>query len=155
MLIRSINEYFEKNAVRYHACIHPYAVTAPEVAEVTHISGQHLAKTVVLNADHQMVMAVLPADRQVDLAALRSALGATKLELAKEEDFAGLFPDCDPGGIPPFGNLYDMQVVLEQSLADQAWLAFSAGSHTVVVKMDVAEFIQLANPLVCSFTCLH
>lgn len=155
MPIRSISEYFEKNAVRYRAQNHLHVITAPEVAQTTHTPGRLLAKTVILKADGDLVMAVLPADRKIDFDMLKVAMGAHELRLAKEDEFGDRFPDCEVGGMPPFGNLYDMPVVLEQALTEIPWVAFNAGTHTEIVKMDMSDLVQLTNPMICSFTVLH
>lgn len=155
MPVRIISEYLDRNTVSYRCYNHPPAFTAPEVAEIAHIPGRLLAKTVIVRADGQLIMAVLPSDQQIDLDRLRSAIGATELQLAEESEFMHRFADCEVGGMPPLGNLYDMRVIMERSLADAEWFAFNAGSHTEVVVMDVSEFIRLVRPTLCRFNQLH
>lgn len=155
MPIRTISEYLDQNTVSYRCYNHPPAFTAPEVAEIAHIPGRLLAKTVIVRADGQLMMAVLASDQHIDLDRLRSAIGATELRLAEETEFAHCFPDCEVGGMPPMGNLYDMRVIMERSLADADWFAFNAGSHTEVVVMDMSEYMRLVRPTLCRFNRLH
>lgn len=155
MPVRMLSEYLEKNSVNYRCYNHPPAVTALEVAESAHIPGRLLAKTVIVQANGQLMMAVLPSDHQIDVDRLRIAMGVNHLRLAEESEFVHRFPDCERGGEPPLGNLYEMKVYLEKSFLNADWFAFNAGTHTEVIKMDVEEFIRLVNPVLCSFNRLH
>lgn len=155
MPVRAISEYLDRNTVNYRCYNHPPAFTAPEVAEIAHIPGRLLAKTVIVSVDDQLMMAALSSDQHIDIERLRSALGATDVRIADEAEFIHRFPDCEVGSMPPLGNLYDMRVVMDRSLGDAEWFAFNAGSHTEVVVMDVAEFIRLVKPVLCRFNQLH
>jgi Ala-tRNA(Pro) deacylase len=91
-------------------------------------------------------MAVVPATRQVDLDSLRRAIGAAQVELPSESEFRGHFPDCQPGAMPPFGNLYDMRVYADSALAAEAQIAFNAGSHTDLMQLRFEDFQRLVSP---------
>jgi len=97
-------------------------------------------------------MAVLPANRKVVLADLREVLGAEKARFATEEEFQKLFPDCEIGAMPPFGNLYGIEVYVAPSLAQETEIAFNAGTHTEIIKMAYRDFEQLVKPKVVNFT---
>jgi Ala-tRNA(Pro) deacylase len=155
MPVRALNQYLQNHDVNYRCYNHPPAVTAQEIAEMAHIPGSLLAKSVIVNADDELIMAVLPADQHVDLARLRSALGAHHVRLAEESEFQDRFVDCETGGMHALGHLYGMRVFLEAAFKRQECLAFNAGTHTEVIMMDVPEFIRLANPTVCGFIQLH
>jgi Ala-tRNA(Pro) deacylase len=110
-----------------------------------------IAKTVVLLADGAFLVAVLSADAVVDLQELRHTLGVTHLRLSTEREIADLFPDCELGAMPPFGNLYGLPVYVEASLAQQPEIAFNAGTHRDVVHMKFADFRRLVDPMIMSF----
>jgi len=122
------------------------------VAASAHIPGRELAKTVIVYLDGEMAMAVLPANRKVVLADLREMTGADQAKLVPEEDFKKRFPDCEVGAMPPFGNLYGMEVYVAASLAQNAEIAFNAGSHTEVIKLAYKDFERLVRPQVIPFT---
>jgi Ala-tRNA(Pro) deacylase len=105
-----IKEFLDSNHVRYSTLSHSVAYTAQEIASLAHIPGKELAKTVMVKLDGKLAMAVLPASNQVDLEALKNAAGAKEVRLSTESEFKYQFPDCEPGAMPPFGNLYDMPV---------------------------------------------
>ena len=90
-------------------------------------------------------MAVLPSTRKVDLNLLRESVGAEEAMLATEAEFKSLFPDCETGAMPPFGNLYGMDVYVSPKLAEDDQIAFNAGSHTEVMKLPYKDFERLVK----------
>ena len=130
---------------------HSPAFTAQEIAASAHIPGKELAKTVMVKLDGTMAMAVLPASLAVDFDLLKAAAGAKKAELAGEAEFLDLFPECEAGAMPPFGNLYDMAVYADEGLAEDEQIAFNAGSHKELVRLAYADFARVVEPTVASF----
>ncbi len=149
---RRLKEYLDKNNIKYISIQHSPAYTAQEVAAQSHIPGRTLAKTVIVKIEGKMAMVVLPANRKVILPELRQALDAEKVTLATESEFKELFPDCELGAMPPFGNLYGMEVYVSPELAAEPEIAFNAGTHTELIKMAYKDFERLVQPKVVSFT---
>jgi len=110
-----------------------------------------LAKTVIVNIDGALAMALLPASLHVDLSQLRLAASAKNVALASEEEFKERFPDCETGAMPPFGNLYDMPVFADESLARDQEIAFNSGSHRELVRLAWEDFVRLIEPKVVRF----
>ena len=106
----------------------------------------------VLKIDGKMAMAVLPASHKVDFDRLKGTLGAGSVELASEVEFKDRFSDCDIGAMPPFGNLYGMEVFVAESLAEDKEIAFNAGSHTELIKLSYGDFERLVKPKVVTFS---
>ncbi|MCP5518055.1 MAG: YbaK/EbsC family protein [Verrucomicrobiales bacterium] len=152
MPARKLKAFLNENRVKYVSIRHSPAYTAQEVAASTHISGRDIAKTVLLKTEQGIVMLVLPADRHVNLDEAERALGVGQARLATEEEFKRLFPDCEPGAMPPFGNLYDLPVYVAPSLTAETEIAFNAGSHTEVIRMAYADFADLVHPIVVEFS---
>lgn len=115
---RRIRDYLDSQNAAYEWLPHPQAFTGQEVAHSLHVSGKRLAKTVILNADGRLVMAVLPASHRLVLPELKAAIEVRHLEMLPESELAKLFPDCDLGAIPPFGNLYAMEVWVDRVVAE-------------------------------------
>jgi len=151
MPARRLREFLDSQGVKYVVVSHSPAFTAQEIAASAHIPGREMAKTVMVKLDGKMAMAVLPASRTVDFERLGAAAGARSAELASESEFAELFPECEAGAMPPFGNLYGLPVYADSSLAEDAEIAFNAGSHKELVKLAYADFERLARPKVASF----
>lgn len=148
MPVRTIRAFLDENDIRYVIVQHSPAYTAQEIAESVHVSGWAFAKSVMVRLDDRLAMVVLPATRQVDLDALRDATGSRQAELARESDFADSFPDCDPGAVPPFGNLFDLPVYISAALAEEDELVFNAGRHTEVMRLAYEDFQRLVRPTV-------
>jgi Ala-tRNA(Pro) deacylase len=132
--------------VKYVVISHSPAYTAQEVAESAHVSGSEFAKTVMVNIDGHLAMAVVPATRDIDLDRLRAAAGASVVTLAAEDEFGPVFPGCELGAMPPFGNLYGLNVYVDRALVADDEMAFNAGSHTDVIRMPFADFQRLVKP---------
>ena len=146
MPAKKLKEYLNNENIKYVSIFHSRAFTAQEIAASAHVSGKELAKTVMVKLDGDMAMAVLPADHQVDFAALTQASGKNKAELATEDEFRGKFPECEIGAMPPFGNLYGMDVYVDDSLAEDEEIAFNAGSLIELIKMAYEDYEKLVHP---------
>ena len=152
MPARKLKKFLDEQDVKYVVIRHSPAYTAQEIASSAHIRGKEVAKTVMVEIDGAMAMAVLPASYRVDLAALKKAADADSVELAAEKEFRDLFPECETGAMPPFGNLYDMAVYVSSSLAEDDEIAFNAGSHMELVRMSYHDFERLVKPRVLHFS---
>ena len=152
MPVKKLLEFLDENNVRYITIRHSSAFTAQEVAAKAHISGKELAKTVMIKIDGKMAMAVLPASFNVDFDILKEIFGTRNVLLATESEFKTLFPDCELGAMPPFGNLYGMEVYVAETLADDKEIAFNAGNHTELIKLSFEDYQRLVKPLIFKFS---
>jgi len=152
MPVKKLKEFLDSCDIKYVIVTHSSAFTAQEIAGSAHIAGKELAKTVMVKVDGKMAMAVLPASYKVDFDLLQKAAGAGKVELATEQEFQDLFPECDVGAMPPFGNLYGMDVFVAESLAEDKEIAFNAGSHTELIRISYQDFETLVKPTVAKFS---
>ena len=141
-----LQDFLQRQHTRYELIHHARAVTAQETAATAHIRGQLLAKTVMVNLDERLAMVVIPAASRVHFGRLCQQTGAQAAGLATEAEFRDLFPDCELGAMPPFGNLYGLEVYVDESLVSDADIAFNAGTHTELVRMPYREFERLVAP---------
>lgn len=155
MPVSRLKDFLDDQQIKYVTIQHSMAYTAQEIAAKAHIPGKELAKTVIVKIDGKNAMAVLPASYRINLGRLKQVCKASQVELASEEDFRDLFPGCETGAMPPFGNLYNMDVYVENSLVDEEDIAFNAGSHTELIKLSYQDFEKLVHPKTASFTTLH
>ena len=146
MQLSSLKEYLDKHNIKYVAISHSPAYTAQGIAALTHIPGKELAKTVIIKRDGELVMAVLPALFHVDLGLFKQVTKAKVVELASEKEFKDRFPECETGAMPPFGNLYGIDVFADQSLAMDKEIAFNAGSHRELIRLGWQDFERLVAP---------
>lgn len=140
-----VRKYLMEHGVSYSTHSHVTAYTTAEVAEAERVSGEQMAKVVMLRADDDLVMAVLPGNQMVNLDKARVTLGADDVRLAKEGEFSNLFPDCEPGAEPPFGALYDVPMVVDLSL-QRPEITFNAGSHDETITLALDDYLGLTKP---------
>lgn len=146
MALQKLREFLDSHNIKYTVISHSRAFTAREIALTAHVPAKEVAKTVVVKTDDRFIMTVVPASDMVDLKTLKKLLGAATVSLAGEEDFKDMFPDCEPGAMPPFGNLFDMEVIVSDDLQENQQIAFNAGTHHELVKMAYKDFEQLVQP---------
>ena len=145
-----LKSFLDESQVPYSVVTHTTAYTAQGTAATLQISGKELAKSVVLWTGEEMILAVLPAPNQVRLDQLGAEVGKS-LRLATEQEFSSLFPDCEPGAMPPFGSLYNLPAYVDESLAADEAIVFNAGTHRDAIRMWYDDFVRVAKPQVCSF----
>lgn len=146
-----LKSFLDRRGMKYETIEHSPAVTAPEVAASSDISGRNFAKTVVVEIGGQLALVVLPANKKIVLGDLREMLGDLDVTLAAESNFKESFSDCEVGAMPPFGNLYGLPVYIAESLTEQPDIVFNAGTHREVIRMSYADFAELVNPTVLNF----
>lgn len=151
MRARRFIEFLDSQKVLYSIIPHYAAYTAVDIASRSHIPSEELAKTIIVKLDGTFAMAVLPASHHIDTDALRLAIGCTTARLASESEFKKRFPDCDVGAMPPFGNLYGMAVLVDESLTKDREIAFNACSHDELVRMSYEDFARVVKPKIVKF----
>jgi Ala-tRNA(Pro) deacylase len=136
---------------KYVIVTHSQAFTAQEIAQSMHVPGREMAKAVVVRGPKGLALAVLRALDRVDLGKLAAALGG-EVRLANEREFVDAFPDCEVGAMPPFGNLYDVPTLVDETLSRDKEIVFNAGTHTEAVRMAYADFAALVQPRIVALT---
>ena len=152
MPLSKLREFLDSQQIKYLVISHSPGYTAQGIAAAAHVSGKKLAKTVIVKLDGILAMAVVPAFEHVDMDRLKHLTGCNCVEIASEKEFQNAFPDCELGAMPPFGNLYDMPVYADASLADHEEITFSAGTHRELVRMDWEDMLRMVNPTIAELT---
>ena len=146
---QSLARLLEDRKIPFTSEAHPEAFTAQQVAQASHVPGRSFAKSVIVNVDGKIWMAVVPATERVDLRRMQACLGAKKVRLASEAEFAPLFSDCDIGAMPIFGSLYDIPVIVSHEITENAEIAFTAGTHRNIVRIRTSDYLAAEQPRVC------
>jgi len=140
-------DFLAKNQIDYEIMPHAEAFTARMAAAAEDIPRHHQAKVVMVSCQEGPLMTVLPADRQLDLRKLERLTGE-RATLQSEKEFAPFFPDCAPGAMPPFGNLYGLPTYVDQRLAEEDYIVFEAGTYTEAIKLSYRDYEQVVKPQV-------
>ena len=148
LLHNRLTEHLDEKGVAYHVFQHQVDYTAHQTASDLLMSDTEFAKAVILQADGELIMAVLPANEHVDLAKVKTELGAESVQLVVESRLSDIFPDCELGAEPPFGNLYDLPVLVSRSLIAEPHITFNAGTHTQAIRIAYEDYDRLVHPRV-------
>ena len=152
MPLSKLREFLDSQQIKYLIISHSLGYTAQGIAAAAHVSGKKLAKTVIVKLDGILAMAVVPASEHVAMDRLKALTGCSCVEIASEKEFQNAFPDCELGAMPPFGNLYDMPVYADASLAEHEEITFSAGTHRELVRMHWEDMLRIVNPTIAELT---
>ncbi len=151
MAVHKLQQFLERNEVQYVSITHSAAYTAQEIAASSLVSGKEIAKTVIVKAGDKLIMTVLPASYMIDFRRLQEAFDVEKVELADEKEFMSKFPGCEIGAMPPFGNLFGMDVYVATRLTNNRKITFNAGTQSELISLAYKDFERLVSPEVLSF----
>ena len=152
MISTKLKTFLDDAGVKYTIHRHSPAYTAQEIAHSVHVPGREMVKSVMLKADEkQLIMTVLSANDTVNLDILRKEIGCEVLRLASETEFADAFPTCQPGAMPPFGNIFNVPVWCESDLSRNREIEFNAGTHEETIRIEFEDYRKLANPGMAHF----
>jgi len=148
-----LRSYLERQGVLYQASQHPTVYTAQELAQCEHVPGRQVIKPVVVKADGQFLMCALPANCRIDLDKLREEIHAKDVDLVDEPKLSELFPQCELGAEPPVGMMFDMPMVMDESVLNDERVTFQAGSHRDAVTMTIDDFCRINDAArICRFS---
>jgi Ala-tRNA(Pro) deacylase len=150
MPLKRLRTFLDQKGIHYTLQTHVTAYTAAGVASVAHVKGKEMAKTVMVLVDDRLIMLVVPASTHIRLKQVKYALKARQVFLASEADFAHVFPDCEVGAMPPFGNLYGVPIFVDEALTRDKEIVFNAGNHREIMKMSYADYARVVTPQVVS-----
>lgn len=138
----TLEQYLTSHGVAYDCVAHERTGSSSQSAEASHVPSECLAKAVVLKRRDGYILAVLPASQHVRLDEVGNWL-RQRVDLANEEEIAWLFPDCEPGAVPPIAAAYGLKSVVDESLEAQPDVYFEAGDHCTLVHVSGTEFHKL------------
>ncbi len=149
---QKLKSLLDTSGVQYQLIPHAATYTAMETAQAIHVKGHEMAKSVMLMMDGVLSMAVVPSTQRVSLQRLQLITGAENIAMADEQQFKEAFPDCEPGAMPPFGQLYGLPMYCAIALTKDSEIVFNAGTHQEAVKMAYRDFERLAHPVVAELS---
>ena len=147
-MIAELRELLTREGAPFEVIRHREVYTAQERAATCHLPGRWLAKVVIVRDGDGYAMAVLPATAQLDLSELRRRTHRYELAVATEDEFKGLFPDCETGTMPPFGRIFGLPVYLDRAFAAGDEMVCESGTHREEVSMPMGEYIRVERPAI-------
>ncbi len=141
-----LDDFLTSRRIAFQRLPHRPVYTANRLAQALHVPGREVAKTVVLRTGSGYILAVMPATHHVDMKRARQELGTEQVDMASEEEMDRLFPDCERGAMPPFGSLYHLDTVVDESLMADEQIVFDAQSHAQAIRMAYRDFDAIEHP---------
>lgn len=138
----SLREYLDRKGISYQLIEHDYAPGSSRAAAAAHLSGSQVAKAVLLADERGYLLAAVPATHRVQLGLLHRCY-KRHLGLATEKDLEALFDDCEAGAVPPLGEPYGLNVLVDMNLARCRDIYFEAGDHREFVHLRGQDFRRL------------
>lgn len=148
----NVQHFLQRRDVAFSSVDHEPTFDAQHLAQCVHVTGEVVAKSVLLRADDSYVLAVLPATHAVDLRLAKKTLGAEAIALASEKECGSHFPDCELGALPPFGSHYGMKTLVDASLLADDEIVFQGNTHHEAIRMSVRDYRWLEQPLVALYS---
>lgn len=143
---RRVINALDQNSIHYDRILHSQTFSSMRTAQATHIKAIEFAKPVIINVDGKTVMAVLPASYRLSLKKVKESMGAQSVEILCEEELRNLFPDSSIGAMPPMGNLYGMDVIMDQDMEKDENISFNCCNHEEVFKIKFADYKRMVHP---------
>jgi Ala-tRNA(Pro) deacylase len=137
-----LKAYLDGQGVAYDLHSHPRTESSSRTAQVAHVPGGSLAKSVLIHRGQDYLLALVPSSHRIELRALQELVGAD-VSLATEDEIGRLFDDCDLGAVPAVGAAYGLPVLLDDGLAQADEVYFEGGDHTTLVRVSGDGFRQL------------
>ena len=141
-----VDQYLRRHHIVVQEHNHSATYTAAQLAQVEHVPETNVAKVVFFWCDGQLVMGVLPANRNLNLRLVKKATHAATVRLATEREIAERIDNLHLGAIPPFGSLFGLPVMMDESLKDSDVIEAPGGIHNVSFRMRVADYVREEAP---------
>ena len=138
----TLQRYLAAQNVQYDEIQHEPTMSATRTAQACHVSGDRVAKGIVLRRDSGYMLAVMPASHHLDLSELRARLG-DDVEMANETEIKRLFADCASGAVPAVGACYGLDLIVDDSIENQPEIYMEAGDHETLLQIGPAQFSRL------------
>jgi Ala-tRNA(Pro) deacylase len=140
----TLESHLKEQCIDYSLVRHPHTGSSMDTAQAAHVPGDALAKGVVVHPEGRYLLAVVPSDYHVDLDLLRDYIGEP-VRLASEDELTSLFPDCEPGAVPPIGSAYELKTLVDRRLDDLSEVYFESGDHEHLIKITGDQFALLMD----------
>jgi len=155
-VVTQIIDLLETNSFRYETFEHEPVRTSEEAAKIRNgYTIQQGAKAIIIrvkvsSANKRFVMLVMPGDKRFDNDKIKTLFKAKNIRFATEEEVLEITSGVQPGGVPPFGNLFDLEVIVDPLLLENEKIIFNAGDRRFSIGMLSTDYLKLVKPLVSS-----
>lgn len=147
---KQILEFLTERGIAFTKFEHEPVTTSDEAAGARGSRLEQGAKALIVKAGGQYYHLIISAAKRVDNSKLRKLLGTRKVRFARTEELLEL-TGCQPGAVPPFGNLFGLPVLMDDALLEEDTVYFNCGSHTVSLQMSREDLANATGARVEDF----
>jgi prolyl-tRNA editing enzyme YbaK/EbsC (Cys-tRNA(Pro) deacylase) len=154
-IVEKIKSLLVENSVEFESFEHAPVRTSEEAAKIRPGYGlEHGAKTIIVRAKEpgkgkKFVMLVFPGNKKFDVGKIKQNLGLVDIRFATEQEVAEITGGVLPGGVPPFGNLFNLEIFVDKTLFNNRKMVFNAGDRCYSIGMSSADYRRVIDPTVC------
>jgi len=142
--------FLKEKSVDFKELSHQETKTSLESAAARGTSLEQGAKALLMFADNNPVLVVLSAAQKLDNGAFKKEFNFKDLRMATPKEVKKQ-SGVEIGAVPPFGNLFNTPVFVDQNFLKQTEIAFNAGSPTSSIILKSADFVKLVSPKIGSY----
>ncbi len=147
----SIIDILKKNNCSYKTFVHEPVLTSEQAARVRGNDLSMGAKAMVLRSQGKYFMAVVSGAKTIDMKKLKKILKTKSLSFASPEEVLKI-TGCEPGGVPPFGNLFNIPIFLDSFITKHETIDFNAGLRTHSIEMMLKDYVEIVKPMIAEFS---
>jgi prolyl-tRNA editing enzyme YbaK/EbsC (Cys-tRNA(Pro) deacylase) len=146
-----LKSFLDENNISYEYKEHEEVRTSEEAAKARGEDIKIGAKAMILKADDRFIMFVLSAAKKIDSRRVKEMLGVKSLRFATPEEVEKL-TGCIPGGVPPFANIFGLDLIVDRTIPQNEFMAFNAGERTKSLKLKTKDYLTLLKPRIEEFS---
>ena len=149
--VEKIQELLKAKGIQFTLTVHEPVFTSEQAARVRGVELKTGVKAMLLvNGKKEFVLALVPGDKRIDMKKISGLAGKGRLSFAKPADVVEK-THCEPGSVPPFGNVWGVQVYADRGLLESGEVNFNCGLHTHSIAMQSKDLIVVLQPMMGEF----
>jgi prolyl-tRNA editing enzyme YbaK/EbsC (Cys-tRNA(Pro) deacylase) len=156
-VVNKIKNLLEKNKLWFETFEHTPVKTSEEAAKIRPgYSIKQGAKAMIIRTkngqERKFVMLVLPGDLRFDNDKVKKVLNVKDTRFATPEEIDEITSGVQIGGVPPFGNLFNIEVVVDPKLFENEKIVFNAGDRSYSIAMKSEDYKKTVSPIIAEIT---
>lgn len=162
-VVTAIKRILDTAKVEYRSFEHQAVRTSEEAAAIRpEYTIEQGAKALIIRIKRkdaqsgqevkEFVQVVVPGDKKFESKAVKNILDAKDLRFATEEEVKDLTGGVEPGGVPPFGNIFGLEVLADSSLLKHSEIIFNAGDRRYSIALKSEDYIKIVKPQIAIIT---
>jgi Ala-tRNA(Pro) deacylase len=150
-VFEELKKRLSENGIEFKVMEHEPVYTSEQAAKVRGVPIESGAKAMVMRSKGKFYMFVLSSAKRLDMKKIKEILGTKSLSLATPEEVLENC-HCEVGAVPPFGDLFGMEVFVDESIPEQETINFNAGRHEKSIQMKSRDYLKVVKHKLSNFS---